>query len=453
MDDFTGRRITVMGLGRFGGGIGVTRWLCSQGAQVLATDLAGEEELVESVELLRPLIEAGQVELRLGGHQEADFTGADLVIANPAVPRPWENRYLNAARSAGVPITTEIELLVHRLPNRDRTIGVTGSVGKSTTTAMIHHVLSRLTPPAHLGGNFGGSLLCSLEQIGPEDWVILELSSAMLHWIDAWSPHVAVVTNVRANHLDWHGDFEHYRRSKLRLFQWQRPGDVAIFSESPADLGVLQTPPGVREIVVGEGATRGWAEAGAEAGLRVLGRHNRINAATAVTTCVALEQSALTPQACWAALETFPGLPHRLQFVAEANGVAFYNDSKSTTPEATAMALSAFDDPSRVHLIAGGYDKGLDLKPLSEAARACAALYTIGQVGPTLCGPEATVHCETLERALNAAADAARPGEVVLLSPGCASWDQFTNFEQRGRAFERFARMRSATAATTGGGE
>ena len=163
MDQFAGRRITVMGLGRFGGGVGVTRWLCSQGASVTVTDLARQDELVEPVELIRSLIEAGQVTLRLGGHREEDFHSADLIVANPAVPRPWENRYLNAARNAGVPITTEIELLVHRLPNRARTIGVTGSVGKSTTTAMIHHILSRLTPPAHLGGNLGGSLLGSLE--------------------------------------------------------------------------------------------------------------------------------------------------------------------------------------------------------------------------------------------------------------------------------------------------
>lgn len=451
MDEFAAKRITVMGLGRFGGGVGVTRWLCSQGAHVLLTDIATQEELAESVELIRPLINAGAVTLRLGGHDEADFRSADLVVANPAVPRPWENRYLNAARAANVPITTEIELLVHRLPNRLRTIGVTGSLGKSTTAAMIHHILGRCAPPAHLGGNLGGSLLCSLEQIGPDDWVVLELSSAMLHWIDAWSPHAAVVTNVRANHLDWHGDFEHYRRSKARLLHWQRPGDIAVFAESPTDLAAEPPAAGAREVVVGEGAAKSWSEAGAHANLRVLGAHNRLNAATAVTTCAALNDPRLTPPRCWEALETFPGLPHRLEFVGEIGGVTFYNDSKSTTPEATVTALGAFDAPSRVHLIAGGYDKGLDLAPLCEAARRCAGLYTIGQVGPRLCGPENTTHCETLERAMEAAAATARPGNVVLLSPGCASWDQFTNYEQRGRAFERFVMMRSATAPTKGG--
>ena len=303
-----------------------------------------------------------------------------------------------------------------------------------------------------MGGNLGGSLLGSLEQIGAEDWIVLELSSAMLHWIDAWSPHVAVVTNLRANHLDWHGDFAHYQGSKLRIFQWQQPGDVAVFSESPADLGVLALPPGVRELIVGEGEARPWADAGANTRLRILGAHNRTNAAAAVTACVALKQPELTPQACWNALATFPGLSHRLEFVGEMNGVTYYNDSKSTTPQATITALSAFDDPSRVHLIAGGYDKGLDLAPLCDAARACAALYTIGQVGHRLCGPQSTLHCETLEHALEAASAAARPGDVVLLSPGCASWDQFTNYEERGRAFERFVQMRSAAALTTGGG-
>jgi UDP-N-acetylmuramoylalanine--D-glutamate ligase len=451
MDSFADKRITVMGLGRFGGGVGVTRWLCSQGAHVLVTDAADEETLVEPLGLIRPLIDSGAVSLRLGGHAEEDFRSADMVVANPAVPRPWENKYLNAAREAGVPITTEIGLLVHRLPNRLRTIGVTGSAGKSTTTAMIHHILTRCAPPAHVGGNLGGSLLGSLEQIGAEDWIVLELSSAMLHWIDAWSPHVAVVTNVRPNHLDWHGDFEHYRRSKLRLLQWQRPGDAAVFAEPPADAGAAPAA-GVRVVVVGEAEARAWAEAGSGIELRVLGAHNRLNAATAVAACTCLGAPGVSPRACWEALETFPGLPHRLEFVGELDGVAFYNDSKSTTPEATRTALSAFADPSRVHLIAGGYDKGLDLAPLCEAAMKCAGLYTIGQVGPRLSGPARTIRCETLERALDAATNAAQPGEVVLLSPGCASWDQFTNFEQRGRAFERFVMARSAAGAETGGG-
>ncbi|MFG0275264.1 MAG: hypothetical protein ACF8QF_09420, partial [Phycisphaerales bacterium] len=169
-DDLSGTRVTLMGLGRFGGGLGAARWLVSQGADVRITDMAGEEALAGPLEQLRDLIDAGAVSLRLGGHNVADFTDTDLVVANPAVPKPWENRFLRAAEAAGVKITTEIRLLVERLPSRDRTIGVTGTAGKSTTTAMIAHILKKSLPEREpdarvwLGGNIGGSRLASLDE-------------------------------------------------------------------------------------------------------------------------------------------------------------------------------------------------------------------------------------------------------------------------------------------------
>ncbi|MEE8459741.1 MAG: Mur ligase family protein, partial [Phycisphaerales bacterium] len=219
--DLAGQRVTVMGLGRFGGGVGVARYLIKLGADVLVTDLLSRDDLADSLAQLDGL----PIEYRLGEHNVSDFTTADLVVANPAV-KP-DNRFLRAAQAAGVPVTSEIRLLVKALPNRLRTIGVTGTAGKSTVTAMIGHILKKAfpQPPAPpgdqdtvaatnvwVGGNLGGSLLDRLDEIGKDDWVVLELSSFMLHGLreDKWSPHIAVVINISPNHLDWHGTFEHY---------------------------------------------------------------------------------------------------------------------------------------------------------------------------------------------------------------------------------------------------
>lgn len=450
-------RITVMGLGRFGGGVGVTRWLVEQGARVLVTDLDPPERLAEPLAAIDDLVRGGRVTLRLGGHDFADFAGADLIIANPAIPKPWKNPYLLRATSASVPITTEIRLVIERLPRRERVIGVTGTAGKSTTSAMIAAALGGAGLRVRLGGNIGGSLLPMLPTIGATDYVVLELSSAMLHWLSpavgyseapGWSPGLAVITNCAPNHLDWHGEYAHYEASKQQILRSQQPGDLAVMHARLAAWS-RSAGPSDRRI-----EWMNFDDARAAPTLAIPGRHNRLNAAFALRAVGLLGADM---QRAAEALASFPGLAHRLELVGkfEIGGpgeppVRAFNDSKSTTPEAAALAVAAMDDDqtigaARVRLICGGYDKQIDLAPMVAPAARCARAYTLGATGPALAeairgaGGRAT-NCATLACAVERAVQDLRPGDVLLLSPGCASWDQFTNFEIRGRQFAETVR-------------
>ncbi len=404
-----GQRVTVMGLGRFGGGAGVTRWLAENGERVTVTDVKPDSSLAEPLREIAAYVDDGRVTLHLGGHREIDFVECDHVVVNPAVPRPWENPLLRAAREAGVALTSEICLLVERIC-RDRVIGVTGTAGKSTTATMIHHILQRLGHRAHLGGNIGGSLLNRLGNIEPDDWIVLELSSAMLWWLSPWAPHVAVMTNLRPNHLDWHGSLEHYTQSKQAIFRHQAPGDLALRGDERSGAGPIF--------------------------LAIPGLHNQANAQLAVVTAASL---GLDSGAAAEALADFKGLPHRLQLVAEQDGRLFFNDSKATTPEATRVAVEAFDDSTGVHLLAGGYDKKIDLSSIVQLGGQLAGLYTVGSTGRRLAqavaGRGHAEYCDTIETAVGRAHARMTTGDVLLLSPGCASWDQFDNYEQRGEAF------------------
>lgn len=442
MLEMNGKRVTVMGLGRFGGGVGVTRWLAARGAEVLVTDASPAESLKDSLQALEDLIRTDAVRTRLGEHNVSDFTSCDVLVVNPAVPKPWENRFVRSAHAAGAAITTEIGLLAERLP-ADRVIGVTGAAGKSTTSALIHAGLTGAGAHSLLGGNIGGSLLLDLDTLTPSTWVVLELSSFMLYWLSdpgvskadfgtgAWSPHISVVTSFAPNHLDWHETLDHYALCKQAVLRRQRPGDSAILGPRvpnwPTNAGVTR-----REISCGL------------SGMAIPGTHNACNGALALAACAAaLGDSA---EACREGIRRFAGLPHRLQFVCAARGVRCFNDSKATTPDAALLALDALA-PAPIHLIAGGYDKGLDLTPIARRAQGLAGLYTIGATGDALAAaalthaPGARVQrAGTLPAAVQTALDAANPGDALLLSPGCASWDQFENYEKRGEAFIRLVR-------------
>jgi UDP-N-acetylmuramoylalanine--D-glutamate ligase len=443
--DLNGAAITVMGLGRFGGGAGAVRYCAEQGARVLLTDLLAAEELAEPLVEIEDLVGVGGVRLRLGAHVERDFTEADLIVASPAVPQPWTNRYLAAATRAGVPVTTEIGLACERLPDHTRVVAVTGTAGKSTTTAMIGHGLRQVVSasPVHVGGNLGGSLLG--ERIEPDDYVILELSSAQMHWLREaaargvhrpLSPRVAVVTSFAANHLDWHGKVEHYRDSKAAIHAQQTASDFAVLAEVGVEWEMLT---GAAQVVRPEYDALLPGVAGV---MRLPGRHNAVNAVTAAqaVSCLLGPSKAASIEELARMAATFPGLPHRLRLVHEAAGKRAYDDSKSTTPASSRLAVEAFDDPARVHLILGGYDKKIDLSGLVETAGRCGGAYPIGAVGSGLARELGVEDCGTLEVAVARAAAVMRPGDVLLLSPGCASWDQFRHFEERGERFATLAR-------------
>jgi UDP-N-acetylmuramoylalanine--D-glutamate ligase len=433
VQEIRNKRVTVAGLGRFGGGIAVARWLVEHGAKVLVTDQAPADKLKDSVAKLDGL----PVEFRLGEQREADFRDADLVVASPAIAP--SNPFLRASRDAGVTVTTEIKLFVERCPAT--VVGVTGTKGKSTTTAMLGEIL-RGQFRTWVGGNIGGSLLPHLGEIDKTHLVVLELSSYMLEHLGAmkWSPHVALVTIVSRDHVEWHGSEQAYVEAKKNIVRFQRPDDFAVLCAE--DAGSISFAGATRARVVPYGvAGRRPFE------LRVPGRHNQLNAQGAFA---AAELLGVGWESAQAALRDFRGLPHRLQLVHESDaGVRYYNDSIATVPEAAVAALESFS-PKRVIQIVGGYDKGLPLTAMCNGlVERAKAVLCIGATGKKICGVmsqaalqggAAVYDCGDLATAMKMARSVAAGGDVVLLSPGCASYDQFTNFEERGEAFARLAR-------------
>lgn len=459
--------VTILGLGRFGGGAAAARFLAEQGAQVTITDLKTASDLAD---VLTSLQDLPLTRLELGSHPPDVFTECRMLVVNPAVPPGHPG--IEAARARGADITTEIELFLRH--QRGQVIGVTGSNGKSTTAALIHHLLTAAGIAAWLGGNIGISLLPKLTHIDQRHWVVLELSSFQLELLRPrkFRPQIALLTSFSPNHLDWHGTLEAYRLAKQSLFSSQNATDfsiVPLLATEPANSGKEWRIRGRRhEFGVEDSGLDGAFFEGRTLILRTShgrsedclplsvppqlpGDHNRSNLAAAA--CAAWLAGA-SPGGFSTALKSWRPLPHRLQCVAERGGRQFWNDSIATTPESAIAALQHAS--GRAILLAGGFDKGQDLRPLADAiCRHARGVVLMGQTAPALlqhlqnsasrAAPAARIAAD-FPAAFRLAVEMSRPGDMVLLSPGCASYGWFRDYRDRGDQFIRMAQEWSPTA-------
>ena len=456
--DYRGKNILVMGLGVHGGGLGAARFMARNGANVRVTDLRTADMMRGSIEALEQ--EGARIEYTLGEHKEADFTWADIVVKNPAVPR--ESPWLTLARSLNKPIEMEISLFLKLCPAP--IIGITGTKGKSTTSTWTWEMLRHWRPDAVLAGNLRVSALEALPNITPDTPVVLELSSFQLEGLEdpAVSPHLAAVTNLSPDHMDRYRGMEDYGEAKKHIFRYQHAerGDTVVLNsndpivsewagEAPAGVawfGLNNTErPGVvaqdDALYLDSGAGR---EQLCEPGdIKVPGAHNRANAACAAM----LATLAGAPrQAIRDGLRSFRGVADRLEYLATLDGVSFYNDTTSTTPASTIAALNSLDVP--VVLIAGGADKGLDFAALAPvvAGRTLSVALLEGTATNLMEGEfrEAGVQIlgrySTLETAVREALHAAPVGGAILLSPATASFGMFNNEFHRGEMFRQIVR-------------
>lgn len=457
-EDLQGRKVTVMGLGVFGGGAGVARFLVEQGARVTVTDLRKAEDLSKGMVAIQDL----PLSLVLGEHRPEDFTQADLIVVNPAVPS--DSPYLRLASDSGVPLESEINMTLMFLGTR-RVVGVTGSNGKTTTSHLLYRMVKAAGETAWLGGNVGGSLLPHLSRIKSNDVVVLELSSFQLERAGSkgLGPNVGVVTNITPNHLDRHKTFSAYLAAKAQIFVNAR--GAVLNAEDPVSaekFGSLKIPTlrysSKRELEEGyfirdrhivERMNHDEKEIISLEEVRLPGVFNLENIMAALAgTRLILECPALPSEVCETAA-SFQGVPHRLEEVARKKGTVYINDSIATTPESCLAALDAVE--GTIHLIAGGYDKSLPLERLAEGIlHRAGSVLLIGDTADKLAEaisraarktgitPPRVEKWSILEKAVLRAARIAGPGSTVLLSPGFASYDQFQNFEERGECFRRY---------------
>jgi UDP-N-acetylmuramoylalanine--D-glutamate ligase len=446
-----GKRVTVVGLGR--SGVAAARLCAREGAVVTVTDSRNAAALGPALEALEVL----PLRRMLGGHDDRDFTDADLVVVSPGVPMAMPP--LQAARAAGLPVWGEVELAARFLGNTPL-VAITGTNGKSTTTALAGALFSE-DRRAFVGGNLGTPLCEHVLSGLPADVVVAELSSFQLEGIERLRARVAAILNVTPDHLDRYDGLDAYAAAKARLFETQQPGDFTVsnlrddraMSMAAASRGALYTfgfgpparaaarapDPDGRELWFYRYAA-GSPERYRVGNRALRGRHNLENAMAALLCARLL---GVPGEAVQRGLDNFGGLPHRLELVRERNGVEWINDSKATNVDSTSVGLAAFPaGAARVVLILGGRGKRAPYTPLRALfADRVKELLTIGEDAPAIeraLGEAApTEHCGTLAEAVARAATLARPGDVVLLSPACASYDQFKSYEERGERFRQ----------------
>ena len=429
--ELNGLHSLVVGMER--SGVAATDFLLSRGARVTAVDQKPFGELGQAAQALR---DRG-VEFRL--QRDGGFESFDLIIVSPGVPADIPE--LEAARARGVRVIGEVELAAPFL--KGSTIGITGSNGKTTTTALTAHILSEAGVPVQVGGNIGSPVIGMVETSREDQWNVLELSSFQLETIDTFRPDIAVILNITQNHLDRHYAMARYADAKARILDRQTPSDYAVLNAADSFSDQLSGRGAARHVwfnlpgQLAEGMLwfRGEPVIRA-ADVPIRGRHNLENALAAVSASFV---AGVPLQATAAAIRSFKAVEHRLEFVRRLSEIDFYNDSKATSVDATLKALDAFENG--LWVILGGKDKGSDYVPLRGplAAKGKAALLigsAASKIRNALEGAVDLVSSETLDRAVRTAYSRAVTGDTILLAPACSSFDQFSSYEQRGRVFK-----------------
>ncbi|VAX22041.1 UDP-N-acetylmuramoylalanine--D-glutamate ligase [hydrothermal vent metagenome] len=440
MVDYSGKKALIIGMAR--SGLAAARLLDRLGAKLAITDMKSESELADIIEKLPK--DAGRF---FGGHDGVSLDDYDLAVISPGVP--YDAPFTKAVRKAGIELISEVELAFTLLDCP--VIAVTGANGKSTTVSLIGAILKSAGFNVYVGGNIGAPLA---EAVGGDyDWIVAEISSFQLETVKTFRPKIGLLLNITPDHLDRHKDMETYTALKTRLFQNQGEGDVLILNADDERVVAIEPRPGSQALYFSEKPLTGagaWlnddrAVARMEdevfelfrAGqLTIKGRHNTQNAMAASLAALAVGAQ---PEIIRAAVIKFPGLPHRMELVDEIGGIKYYNDSKSTNVDATVKSLSGFN--KNVALIAGGADKGSGFGGLADAvvenAKGVALIGETAQVIFKELGEfEPKVIAKGMEEAVRLASGWLKPGGSVLLSPGCASFDMYKNFEDRGDSFK-----------------
>jgi UDP-N-acetylmuramoylalanine--D-glutamate ligase len=449
MMEIKGKKVLVVGLGK--SGLAAALFLRRRGAQVTVSDVRSAEALAKEIPAL---IEAG-IMVESGGHGLLTFRRQDLIVVSPGVP--LDTPELAQVKHFGLPVIGELELAARFL--KGHALAVTGSNGKTTTTTLLGEILKAGGLPTLVGGNIGLPVVALIDESTEDTWSVLEVSSFQLETTVQFHPEIAVILNITPDHLDRHGSFENYCAAKERIFAAQTAGDFLVLNadNTPCEEAASRAVARVYWFSIEHSVPQGaWLESGyvvyrsAEnaavekimplSGIPLKGAHNVENVLAAV---VAARQAGVPAESLRSSVEKFQAVEHRLEFVAARNGVEYYNDSKATNVDATAKAIAAFS--GGIHLILGGKDKGSPYTVLSDLLRQrVRAVYTIGaaaaKIESDLRGAVTIQSCETLDKAVSAAAAAARPGEVVVLAPACSSYDQFDNYEQRGKVFKQLVK-------------
>lgn len=445
--ELNGKHVLVVGLGK--SGVASALFMQAHGARVTVSDTKSGDELRNEI----PVLLDHGITVETGGHGDRTFRGQDLIVVSPGVP--VDAPPLVQARSLGESVIGEIELAAHFLAGP--IIAITGSNGKTTTTTLAGEIMTAGGFSALVGGNIGTPAISLADRAKPETVVVLEISSFQLETVQTFRPKVAVVLNVTPDHLDRHRTFEIYTDAKARIFENQRPEDFAVLNaDDPTCVAMAKRTRAQvfwfsRQKEVEQGAwvengklvfrdSKGQREILQVSDIPLKGAHNLENVLAAACAGILM---GCAPEKIRQAVHDFKAVEHRLEFVATIGDVDYYNDSKATNVDATIKALESF--PSNIHLILGGKDKGSDYTVLNDLLRKrVKRVYTIGAAAAKIegqivssknGGPE-VVHAETLENAIRKAHASAKPGDVVLLAPACASFDQFKSYEHRGKVFK-----------------